>query len=90
MTANTCQLVLIEWEDSRRPESAWKHVSDAQKWMVCKCVSVGFLVADDADKKVLTPNMADIDDASNMQLAGEIIIPTACVISQTRLVEVTA
>jgi hypothetical protein len=85
-----CELVIIEWVDSRRPDAAWRHLSGDQEWEVCKCVSVGFMVADDQEKKVLAPNMADIDSASNMQFAGEIVIPTACVVSITRLIEITA
>lgn len=85
-----CNLVIIEWMDSRRPDGAWKYLSGNQEWEACKCISVGFLVADDADKKVLAPNMADIDSASDMQLAGEIVIPTSCVISINQLEEVTA
>lgn len=84
-----CDLVIIEWLDSRRPDAGWKHLQGDQDWDTCKCVSVGFMVADDDDKKVLAPNMADIDSASNMQLAGEIVIPSACVVSITRLTEVT-
>ena len=75
------ELVLIEWMDSRRPEAAWQHLADAQPWTACKCASVGFLVADDADVKVLAPNMADMDDASNVQLSGAIVIPSSCVLS---------
>jgi hypothetical protein len=86
----SADLVIVEWNDSRRPDAAWKHLSADQAWTSCKCVSVGFLVADDADRKVLAPNMADIDDASNMQLAGEIVIPTSCVVSLKRLVEITS
>lgn len=31
--------------------------------------------------------MVDIDDASNMQLAGEIVIPTSCVLRMTQFTE---
>lgn len=83
----SADLVIIEWVDSRRPDASWRHLGGAKEWQICKCVSVGFLIADDEVRKVLAPNMADIDDASNMQLAGEIVIPTACVLSLKRLVE---
>lgn len=83
-------LVLIEWIDSRRPDADWKHLSSAFEWSAVKCVSVGWLVADDDQKKVLAPNMGDIDDASNMQLSGEIIIPTSCIVKMARLVEMAS
>lgn len=76
--------------DSRQPNGAWKHVAGDHGWVPVKCASVGWLVADDEQKKVLAPNMGDIDDASNIQLSGEIVIPTSCVIAVKRLLEVTA
>ena len=79
------ELVLVEWMDSRRPEAAWQHLSDAQAWSACRCSSVGFLIADDDEVKVLAPNMADMDDASNVQLSGAIVIPSSCVLSIVRL-----
>lgn len=81
----TPELVLVEWMDSRRPAAAWQHLADAQAWSACRCSSVGFLIADDDDVKVLAPNMADMDDASNIQLSGAIVIPTSCVLSMERL-----
>lgn len=81
------KLVLIEWEDSRQPNGAWKHLCGDQVLKVVKCASVGWLVVDDAQKKVLAPNMGDIDDASNMQMSGEIVIPTSCVLSVKELTE---
>lgn len=83
-------LVIIEWEDSRRPDGAWKHLAGEHDWDSVKCASVGWLVVDDKDKKVLAPNMGDIDDASNMQMSGEIVIPTSCVLRVSRLNEVTS
>ena len=83
-------LVLIEWMDSRQPYGAWKHLSAPPDWEAVKCASVGWLVADDAHKKVLAPNMGDIDDASNIQLSGEIVIPTSCVVAVKRLREVNS
>lgn len=80
-------LVLIEWEDSRLPNGAWKHLAGGHDWGAVKCASVGWLVHDDAEKKVLAPNMGDIDDASNTQLSGEIVIPTSCVLRVSRLRE---
>jgi hypothetical protein len=79
------ELVLIERMDSRKPEAAWLHLADAQTWSACKYSSVGFLTADDDEAKVLAPNMADMDDASNVQLSGAIVIPWSCVLSIVQL-----
>lgn len=86
--STSADLVLIEWEDSRRPDGAWKHLGDSHAWEPVKCASVGWLVADDDQKKVLAPNMGDIDDAGGMQISGEIVIPASCVLLITRLIEI--
>lgn len=80
-------LTLIEWVDSRQPNGAWKHLSDTHEWGPVKCASVGWLIADDADKKVLAPNMGDIDDVENLQFSGAIVIPTRCVVAMRPLEE---
>ncbi|MCH8328403.1 MAG: phosphodiester glycosidase family protein [Candidatus Marinimicrobia bacterium] len=41
---DTAQLVMIEWEDSRRPTSGWERLTEYEPEGVCDCVSVGFLV----------------------------------------------
>lgn len=84
----SADLVLIEWEDSRRPDAEWKHLVGGHEWTQVKCASVGWLMLDNDQIKVLAPNMGDIDDASNMQLSGEIVIPTSCVLSIVRLIEI--
>ena len=52
---------------------------------ICRCVSVGFLIHDGTDKKVLAPNMASIEDEHSIQACGVIHIPARCI---TRLVRV--
>lgn len=74
-------LTLIEWVDSRQPDGAWKHLSVDYEWAPVKCMSVGWLVADTDEVKVLAPNMADIDDSESMQFSGAVVIPTKCVVS---------
>lgn len=82
-------LVVTEWEDSRKPDGAWKHLSGTHTWDSVKCASVGWLVVGDREKKVLAPNMGDIDDASNTQMSGGIFIPTSCALRVSHLNEVT-
>lgn len=55
MSKDTCPLVLVEWEDSMRPAPEWMYLRDFKAGDICKCVSVGFLVYDGEDKKVLAP-----------------------------------
>ena len=83
-------LVIIEWEDSRRPDGAWKHLAGSHAWDSVKCASVGWLVVDDKEKKVLAPNTGHIDDASNVLMSGQLVIPTSCVPRLSGLNEVTS
>ena len=85
-----CPLVLIEWEDSRQPIPGWMCLSAFDKAEICKCVSVGFLLDDGLDQKVLAPNMADIEDKHNIQTSGVIHIPAKCVLRITPPVEINA
>lgn len=82
-----CPLVLIEWEDSRQPIAGWAYVRDFAPVDNCRCTSVGWLVYDGLDKKVLAPNMGDIGDEHNVQLSGVIHIPARCVIRVKRITE---
>lgn len=86
MDKSACPLVLIEWDDARHPSSSWVRLSDlVTNEGPTKCVSVGWLIYDGADKKMLAPNMADIEDEQNIHASGIIHIPSACV---TRVVRV--
>ncbi len=88
-TPATARLVLVEWTDSRQPESQWRRLAEMDRGngSFCKCVSVGFLLRDNKDVKILAPNMADIDDPDNLQAAGTIVIPSRSVTAIRRLEE---
>ncbi len=73
------KLVLIEWEDSRQPTSAWERVTDYEPADACICLSVGFLLHDGIDTKGLAGNMADLANMEDMQASGVIHIPTRCI-----------
>ena len=77
-------LVQIEWADSRRPTSEWFRASELPAFEFCRCVSVGFLIQDDENIKVLAANVADLAD-NDMQATGVIVIPTVAVLKQTAL-----
>lgn len=87
MAGNSCPLVLIEWEDSARPVAAWAYLADFEKPSVVKCVSVGWLIHDDADVKALAPNMGELGNADALQVSGVIRIPARCVTRLVRLAE---
>jgi hypothetical protein len=82
------QLVIIEWVDSRQPTQAWTRLLGFKPEGICQCVSVGFLVYDGEDYKVLAANMADVSSETDMQASGVINIPSACITRITPLEEV--
>lgn len=84
---NSCPLVMIEWEDSAQPIPSWRYLADFEAPGTIRCVSVGWMIRDDANMKVLAPNMGAIDDENSVQVSGMIQIPTRCVLSTTRLNE---
>lgn len=76
---DTPQLVCIEWVDSRQPTAAWRRVNDLDYLSECRCTSVGFLLRETADAKILAVSVADEGD--EMQATGVYVIPTAAVLS---------
>lgn len=78
--------MLIRWVDSRRPVAEWVRLSDLPEFSPVACASVGWLVHDGEDCKVLCPNMGDIDEPEE-QGSGLIQIPTKCIVSTTNLAE---
>lgn len=82
-------LVLIKWEDSRQPTSNWIRLSDlAEHQKPVVCVSVGWLIRDTVEVKVICQNMGDIDREDEMQTSGDHHDPARCVLSIQKLEEV--
>jgi hypothetical protein len=80
------ELVLIEWVDSGQPIPGWQWLSNLDKRSAHKCVSVGFLVQDDEQTKVLAPNLGSSNgDEEWDQASGLITIPTVAVKRLERL-----
>ena len=80
-------LVKIEWVDSRSPTNRWERLDDLHGLDACRCVSVGFLVKDATDFKMLAPNLADKDDDSDIQASAAIVIPTCSITRMVSLAE---
>jgi hypothetical protein len=78
---------MIEWEDSAQPIPSWSYLASFEAPGTIRCVSVGWLIHDDAQMKALAPNMGAIDDEDSVQVSGVIQIPTRCVIKETKLSE---
>ncbi|WP_335594106.1 hypothetical protein [Hyphomonas sp.] len=82
-----CPLVMIEWEDSLQPTAAWAYLSDFEPKASMRIASVGWLIHDGAEIKVLAPNIGGLDDADSAQMTGAIHIPTRCVVSVQKIKE---
>src|SRR6185312_17402997 len=82
-----CPLVIIRWQDSAQPIPAWRHLSQLPATRAIECATVGWLLKDDHDVKVLCQSVGDLDSPQNAQASGIMTIPTRCVISIERLTE---
>jgi hypothetical protein len=73
-------LVLIEWLDSGQPVPGWQWLEAIEPQRPHLCVSVGFLVQDDATAKVLAPNLGASNGGADWdQASGVITIPASAV-----------
>ena len=85
------ELVLIEWVDSGQPIPGWQWLSDLDPRRPHKCVSVGFLVQDDEQTKVLAPNLGSSSgDEDWDQASGLITIPAVAITKLERLTSASA
>lgn len=88
---NQPDLVLIEWLDSGQPIPGWQWLDQIEPRKPHRCVSVGFLVQDDGQTKVLAPNLgASSGDEDWDQASGITTIPTAAVVKIEKLTSSSA
>jgi hypothetical protein len=87
MQQQNCPLVIIRWQDSAQPIPTWRHLSQLPATRAIECATVGWLLKDDHDVKVLCQSVGDLDSPQNAQASGIMTIPTRCVISIERLTE---
>lgn len=77
-------LVLVEWLDSRSPEPGWRFIEDGDMPRVCECVSVGYLVKDGENEKILAQSLGDVS-GGQMQANGLMAIPSRAVVAMRPL-----
>jgi len=82
-----CPLVIIRWQDSAQPITGWKHLSDLPRTRPIECATVGWLLKDDDDIKVICQSVGDLHKPNNAQASGIMTISARCVISIERLSE---
>lgn len=73
------KLVMVEWEDSARPISAWQWVEDYQLPETVACLSVGYVIAETEAAIALAPNLGDLAQPK-AQACGIIRIPRRSII----------
>ncbi|MET0406801.1 MAG: hypothetical protein ABW006_00385 [Hyphomicrobium sp.] len=83
-----CPLVLIRWLDSRQPSGQWRYLSALPDTRPVEVATVGWLVRDTIEAKVVCQNVGDLDHPEKAQASGIMTIPTRCVLSIERLTEV--
>jgi hypothetical protein len=85
---SNCHLVIIRWQDSRQPCGQWRFLHALPEAKAVEVASVGWLVKDTEDVKVLCQNIGDLGFPDQAQASGIMTIPTRCVLSIERLTEV--
>jgi hypothetical protein len=83
-----CRLVIIRWQDSRQPCGQWRYLSALPDATPVEVASVGWLVKDTSEVKVLCQNIGDLSHPEKAQASGIMTIPTRCVLSIEDLTEV--
>lgn len=77
-------LVLIEWVDSFGCSASWQTINvESVSPLVCR--SVGWLVYESGDCKVIVPHVTDKDSSIAQQGCGDMTIPTKAILRVVRL-----
>lgn len=84
------RLVIIEWFDTFGCSSSWENLSELSengepKPLICQ--SVGWLLHDGKESKVIVPHIADASENTAQQGCGDMTIPTCCIKSITDLTQ---
>jgi len=82
-----CPLVIIRWLDSRQPCGQWRYLSALPDATPVEVATVGWLLKDTTDVKVVCQNIGDLENPENAQASGIMAIPARCVLSVERLTE---
>lgn len=79
------RLVLINWLDSYGCSSDWQPV-EGVKAQALRCKSVGWLLQDSEDCKVIIPHLSEANhDHAAQQGCGDMTIPTRSILNITDL-----
>lgn len=73
------KLVLVEWEDSLGCSSQWQALDGVQAPKPLLCQSVGWLLHDGKDCKVVVPHVTRDHANASRQGCGDMTIPTKAI-----------
>lgn len=79
-------LVMVEWDDSRQPTSAWVWVEDYPFQEASKNVTVGFLIQEGTDALNIAQSLGDVNKESP-QLGGLTLVAKSAVKRVTVLIK---
>jgi hypothetical protein len=83
------RLVLIEWTDSLGCSSTWQPLDSVESPKPLVCKSVGWLLHDGKDCKVIVPHVTEDHGSAKRQGCGDMTIPSRCIVKLTTLRERT-
>lgn len=75
-------LVMIEWTDASRLSDGWMDLEAIPDAYLHKCVTVGFVVSENRDGKILVPTIGDIEHPGNSHTYGGMLIPRKAILSE--------
>ena len=76
------KLVIVEWIDASRLSDGWMDIEAIPDAYLHKCVTVGFVISENKDGKVLIPTIGDIEHPDNSHTYGGMLIPLRAIISE--------
>ena len=77
--------VMIEWVDASRLNNGWLAMSTVPEPYLHRCVTVGFLVAENYRGKIIVLTVTNLEYDDNKQTDGGMMIPASAVTSQRTL-----
>jgi hypothetical protein len=78
-------LCVIEWVDASRLSDGWLDLSAIPDPYLHRCVTVGFVVSENANGKILVPTVGDVGHLDNSHTYGGMMIPASAIISERRI-----
>jgi hypothetical protein len=73
--------------DSAQPLPSWQYLSALPQTRAIECATVGWLLKDDPDLKVICQSVGDLGSPENAQASGIMTIPARCILSIETLIE---